>query len=79
MLSISLRKVALGMTLLVAFTLGLAAILISIGCAMVLAGPAIERIKPESGWTRHLPMASAIVVTALGAWMFAVALGSFQA
>jgi nickel/cobalt exporter len=77
MLSISLRRVALGMTLLVAFTLGLAAILIAIGCAMVIAGPAIERMKPESGWTRHLPIASAIVISFLGAWMFLLGLGPF--
>ncbi|MBK5290446.1 MAG: sulfite exporter TauE/SafE family protein [Acidobacteriia bacterium] len=74
MLSISLRQVALGLTLLVAFSLGLAAILIGIGCAMVLAGPAVERWKPDAAWTRSLPLVSAAVVTVLGAVMVIQAL-----
>lgn len=77
MLSISIRQVALGLGLLVAFTIGLAAILIGIGCAMVMAGPAVQKIKPESGWIKRLPVISAAVVTVLGGWMVALALEAF--
>jgi ABC-type nickel/cobalt efflux system permease component RcnA len=74
MLSISLRKLMLGMALLTAFTLGLAAILIAIGCVMVLAGSTVERMKPESGLVRKLPLVSAGIVTLLGAAMVVQAL-----
>jgi len=77
MLSISLRQVALGLTLLVAFSLGLAAILIAIGCVMVLAGPAVERLRPDAAWTKRLPVISAAVVTVLGAIMLVQAARPF--
>jgi len=66
MLAVSLSRVALGPVILLAFTLGLAAVLIAIGSAMVLAGPAAQRLAGESRWVRRLPVASAAVVTALG-------------
>jgi ABC-type nickel/cobalt efflux system permease component RcnA len=66
MLSVSLRKVALGLGLLAAFSLGLAAVLIAIGCMMVLAGPLMSRVAGESRFTRSLPVVSACVVTVLG-------------
>jgi nickel/cobalt exporter len=69
MLSISLQRLVLGLSLLVAFTLGLAAVLIAIGCAMVMAGPAMRKVTGESPWTKRLPVISAAVVTAVGAIM----------
>ncbi|MEZ5403070.1 MAG: sulfite exporter TauE/SafE family protein [Bryobacteraceae bacterium] len=77
MLSISLRRIALGLSLLVAFSLGLAAVLIAIGVAMVLAGPALRKAAGESPWTNRLPVISAAVVTVLGAVMVAQALRTF--
>jgi nickel/cobalt exporter len=69
MLSISVGRVLLGLALLTAFTLGLAAVLIAIGCAMVMAGPAMQRWTGDSGWIRKLPVISAVVVTVLGVAM----------
>jgi ABC-type nickel/cobalt efflux system permease component RcnA len=69
MLSISAGRLLLGLALLTAFTLGLAAVLMAIGCAMVLAGPAMKRWSGDSGWVRRLPVASAAVVTVLGVAM----------
>lgn len=66
MLSISLRRIVLGLALLTAFSLGLAAVLIAIGSAMVIAGPAVQKAAGEAVWTRRLPVASAAVVTVLG-------------
>jgi nickel/cobalt exporter len=77
MLSISIQRVALGLALLASFTLGLAAVLIAIGCAMVLAGPAVSRLSGESGWTKKLPVASAVVVTVLGVFMVVEAARNF--
>jgi ABC-type nickel/cobalt efflux system permease component RcnA len=77
MLSISIQRVALGLALLASFTLGLAAVLIAIGCAMVLAGPAMTRLSGESGWTKKLPVASAVVVTVLGVLMVVEAARNF--
>jgi ABC-type nickel/cobalt efflux system permease component RcnA len=66
MLSVSLGRVALGMALLVSFTFGLAAVLMAIGCAMVLAGPAMTKLSRGAAWTNKLPVVSAGVVTILG-------------
>jgi nickel/cobalt transporter (NicO) family protein len=66
MLSISAGRVILGLALLTAFTLGLAAILVAIGCAMVAAGPALGKWTGEAGWMKRLPLVSAGVVTILG-------------
>lgn len=74
MLSISMRRVALGLGLLTAFSLGLAAVLIAIGVAMVMAGPAVKRMAGDSPWTARLPMISAAVVTAIGLFMLVKAL-----
>ncbi|MCS6951296.1 MAG: hypothetical protein RMK57_10765 [Bryobacterales bacterium] len=66
MLSVSLRRVALGLAILAAFSLGLAAVLIAIGVAMVQAVPLIERFTREGPMLRALPVASAALVTAIG-------------
>jgi nickel/cobalt exporter len=67
MLSITLRKLAFGLALLVSFSLGLASVLIAIGVAMVLAGPALKKFTgSESRLLKALPVGSAVVVTILG-------------
>lgn len=77
MLSISLRKLVLGLALLTAFSLGLATVLIVIGCAMVLAGPMVRRVAGDSPWTKQLPLVSACVVTILGIVMVVQAARTF--
>jgi ABC-type nickel/cobalt efflux system permease component RcnA len=69
MMSISIHRIALGLALLASFTLGLAAVLMAIGCAMVLAGPAVQKLSGEAAWTKRLPVASAVVVTVVGVAM----------
>jgi ABC-type nickel/cobalt efflux system permease component RcnA len=67
LMAVSLRKLALGLVVLVAFSVGLAAVLIGIGVAMILSGPLLARVG-EGKWTgRWLPVGSAAVVTLLGA------------
>jgi nickel/cobalt exporter len=65
-LSVSAQQVGFGLVLLVVFSFGLAAVLIAIGSAMVLAGPAMTRFAPGEKLTRWLPVAGAVVVAALG-------------
>jgi len=64
--AISLNRIGFGLALIVLFSLGLASVLTVIGITLVYAGKYFERI-PESGRIfRLLPVASAIVITAIG-------------
>jgi nickel/cobalt transporter (NicO) family protein len=76
MISISLRRIGLGLAILVSFSIGLAAVLIAIGIAMVLAAPVVSRFTGERAWVRALPVASAVVVTALGMVLMVQSLAS---
>lgn len=64
--AISLGRVLLGLALLTAFSLGLATVLIAIGIAMVMAGPAMRKVAGDGPWIRRLPVLSALVVTVIG-------------
>jgi len=77
LLSVSLGRIAFGLALLTAFTLGLAAVLVGIGCAMVLAGPALKRFTGEGSFSRRLPLISAALVTLLGLAMIVQASRAF--
>jgi ABC-type nickel/cobalt efflux system permease component RcnA len=69
--AVSIQRIAFGLALLTAFSIGLAAVLIAIGIAMVYAGPAMRKATGDAPWLRHLPVASALVVTLLGFVMIA--------
>ncbi len=65
--AISLHRVAFGLYLIVAFSLGLAAVLISIGMITVYARRMLSRLPSEGPLiNRWLPAASATVITCLG-------------
>jgi nickel/cobalt exporter len=65
--AVSLHRVAFGLYLILAFSLGLAAVLISIGLVTVYARRLLARVPTEGAViTRWLPMASAAVITCLG-------------
>jgi nickel/cobalt exporter len=73
--AIALGQVALGLVLVVAFSLGLAAVLTAIGVALVYAKGLIERAPAlRAPALRWAPVASALVVTAVGAAMSVQAL-----
>jgi nickel/cobalt transporter (NicO) family protein len=67
LISVTINRLLFGIVILAAFSLGLAAILIAIGVAMVLAGPALNRFSKEGFFLRALPVGSAALVTLLGA------------
>lgn len=64
--AIGMHRVAFGLALLVAFSLGLAAVLTAIGLAFVMARQRFERISTEGALFRVLPVISSCAVFALG-------------
>jgi ABC-type nickel/cobalt efflux system permease component RcnA len=73
--AIALHRVAFGLYLIVAFSLGLAIVLISIGLVTVYARRLLSQIPSDGPLVnRWLPMASATVITCLGVGIAAQAL-----
>ena len=78
--AIALRRVGLGLLLLVAFSLGLAIVLMAIGVLVIYAKNLLPESKRTSGnpFFRWMPVASAAVVLVLGLLMTGVSLGWIQ-
>ena len=78
--AIALRRVGLGLMLLVAFSLGLALVLMAIGVLVIYAKNLIpeSRRSSRNPLFRWLPVASAAVVVVLGLLMTGVSLGWIQ-
>jgi ABC-type nickel/cobalt efflux system permease component RcnA len=72
--AIALGRIAFGLTLVVAFSLGLAATLVGIGLALVYARRLFERLPVQSRWIGLLPAASALFITLAGFGVTAQAL-----
>ena len=66
LLAVALHRIAFGLVLLVAFSVGLAAILIAIGVLIVKARPLVERFSGDGRWIQRLPIASAVVIIVVG-------------
>jgi len=65
--AIALHRVAFGLFLILAFSAGLAAVLITMGIAAVQAGKMISRVRLEGPWIqRWLPLGSAALVSLFG-------------
>lgn len=75
--AVSIHRIAFGLALLTAFSLGLAAVLIAIGIVMVYAGPAVRKAGGQSPWLEYLPVASALVVSVVGILMVIEAVRAF--
>ncbi len=78
--AIALRRVGLGLLLLVAFSLGLAIVLMGIGVLVIYAKHLLPGSTGSSGnpFFRWMPVASAAIVMAVGLLMTAVSLGWIQ-
>jgi ABC-type nickel/cobalt efflux system permease component RcnA len=73
--AVALRRVGFGLLLIVAFSVGLAAVLIAIGLCMVYARRLMARLPGEGRLvTRWLPLTSSAIVTVLGVAIAAQAL-----
>ena len=67
--AVNLRSVALGLVLIAAFSVGMAAVLVAIGILMVTAKDLMRRFTGETRWVKALPAVSGAVLTLLGAWL----------
>jgi ABC-type nickel/cobalt efflux system permease component RcnA len=72
--AISLQRVGFGLALIFAFSIGLAAVLVGIGVALIHGRALIERLGAREGrrpglLLRVAPLASALVVTTAGVWI----------
>ena len=73
LLAIAFHRVMFGLGLLLAFSVGLASVLIAIGVLVVVLGRTSDGSAPGP-WVRGLPVASAVVMIAIGVAMSAKAL-----
>ncbi len=64
--AIALHRVAFGMLLIVAFSIGLAGVLTGVGLVLVYARRLFERIPSDGRWIRAISVVSAAVVTVAG-------------
>jgi len=65
--ALSMHRVGFGLVLIVAFSAGLAAVLVAIGVLMVYAGRLMTRFRDDSPWiSRWLPLTSSAVMTLMG-------------
>lgn len=65
--ALSMHRVGFGLVLIVAFSVGLAAVLVIIGVLMVHAGRLMTRFREDGPWIRRwLPLTSSAVMTLLG-------------
>ncbi len=68
LVAITAGKLAAAVPLLVAFSAGLASVLVALGVAVVYAHRAGGKTFGERRWFRMLPVASAVLLLGLGAW-----------
>jgi ABC-type nickel/cobalt efflux system permease component RcnA len=65
--AVSMQRIGFGLLLIVAFSIGLAAVLIAIGLLMVYARDSMSRFQTEArAFNRWLPLASSAIITLFG-------------
>jgi nickel/cobalt exporter len=75
---VSINRPALGMVLVVAFSLGLAGVLTTVGLLFVQGSQLVQRVPRVTTWGGFLPAASALVIMVIGVWLTAEAVWRFQ-
>ena len=76
--AVSINRAALGMVLVVAFSLGLAGVLTMVGLLFVKGSRLVQRLPRVGTWGRLLPAASALVIMMIGIWLTAEAVSRLQ-
>jgi nickel/cobalt transporter (NicO) family protein len=76
--AVSINRVALGIVLVVAFSLGLAGVLTAVGLLFVKGSWLVQRQLRLGAWGRLLPVASALVIVAIGLWLTVDAVSRLQ-
>lgn len=74
--AITLHRIGFGLILIIAFSFGLASVLIGIGLLMLYARRFVERFHWEGGFIRRLPLFSSVVIAVLGLVIAVQALAS---
>ena len=72
--AVSLGQALLGMVIILAFSVGMALVLVLIGVVMVTARDRLRRFSSDAPWIRILPAASGLFITLLGGWLLISAL-----
>jgi ABC-type nickel/cobalt efflux system permease component RcnA len=73
--AVALHRVAFGMLLITAFSLGLAGVLMALGLLVVYARQWLERVPVSAALLRRVPIASAGVITLIGVGLLVRTLG----
>lgn len=76
--AISLGGFVQGVSLVVIFSVGMAAVLVAIGIAMVHAAKFAGRYVAQSNWTRIVPVISAVIITLIGVGLTAKAVADIM-
>ena len=71
----AMGRLGFALPLLLAFSLGLGAVLVALGIGVVYAYRAGTRRFHESRWFRFLPTASAVFLVGIGFWLCRQAIG----
>jgi nickel/cobalt transporter (NicO) family protein len=66
------------MVLVVAFSLGLAGVLTTVGLLFVKGSRLVQRLPRVTTWGQLLPAASALVIMVIGLWLTAEAVSRLQ-
>ena len=78
-IAIGLNRILLGLGLIVAFSFGLAAVLIALGILLVRSRALVDRVGKVSGrLVTGLPLGSAVLVTVLGAGIMLGGVSSYM-
>lgn len=64
--AVALQRIAFGLLLIVAFSVGLALVLVGLGLVLVSARGVVQRWSGAGRWVEYLPFASPLVMTPLG-------------
>lgn len=64
--AVALQRIAFGLLLIVAFSIGLATVLVSAGVLLVSARGILQRWNTDGPWSAYLPFLSPLVITPLG-------------
>jgi ABC-type nickel/cobalt efflux system permease component RcnA len=76
--AVSINRAALGMVLVVAFSLGLAGVLTTVGLLFVKGSRLMQGMPRITTWGRFLPAASALVIMIIGLWLTVEAVSRLQ-
>ena len=76
--AVSLNRVGFGIVLVLAFSVGLAAVLTAIGLLFVKGSRLLQRLPQAGAWMRVLPVASAIVILIIGIGLTAEAVTNIR-